>query len=407
MSTISRTPIHLAVIAPPLALLSALISLSDIPIRVPEPYVVGVTSESVSAVFLIAPIAAALAAWEAGRVRRAGWHRWPNARPMYAVALRALKPVVAVALFALATGILARFVRSDLVTLPDLALVTKAVAIVVTHALLGFAVGLELPATLAAPSMLILDYAWMVLPVSLQPVWLRHLNGTWISCCAVYVEIAPRAWWAAIIIALAIGIVGLVLMTKWPALHRGVTVTGVGVAAAVIASVLVSELGPDPTEPRNSAELVCSESKPRVCVWPEHGGRLLTVANLVVTATSAWRTVGLPVGEEYTEQRSAVGDGIQIFGFTPHSRDADIVAGLASGVVPMARCDPSAPPLRDARDYARAWLLQAASVDPRRAGYPIEVAQTVDAVRGKPMELQRQWLSARLACVAVIPTEAQ
>lgn len=407
MSRLRWRQTHLLLLAPPLALLASLIGLSDIPIRVPERYVLGLTAEALSSVFLVAPVSAALAAWEAGRFRRAGWHTWPHARPMFVVALRALVPVMAVALLSLGAAVAVRFVRSEVLAFPDVLLVAKTVAIVGAHVVFGFALGLNLPTTLAAPCVLILDYAWMVLPVSLQPVWLRHLNGTWISCCAVYVDVSPQAWMAAILVALAIGLAGLALMTLRSASARlGGVVAPLGVAA-LVASALVSSLGPDPVQPRSSAALVCADSHPRVCVWPEHRDRLATVGPVIVRAASAWHAAGFPTAGEYTEQRNATAGDAVPFGFAPRSRDVDVVAGLTATLVPFIRCDPGAAPLHDSRDYARAWLLGIASLDLRQAGYPAEVAAQVDAIREEPMQLQRAWFDRHVSCQSASGQDAR
>lgn len=406
MSLVRWRPGHLILLAPPLAVLASLIGLSDIPIRVPERYVLGLSAEALSAVFLVAPVSAALAAWEGGRFRRARWHTWPHARPMFIVAVRALSPVMAVALLALGAALAVRFVRSDVVAFPDLLLLAKTAAIVVSHVLFGFAIGLNLPTTIAAPAVLIVDYAWMVLPVSLQPIWLRHLNGTWISCCAVYVDVAPQAWAAAVLVAVAIALAGLALMTFRSTVVRLSSVVAPLAVAGLIASALVSSLGPDPVQPRSSAALVCADSQPRVCVWPEHGDRLATVAPLIVRAVSAWHAAGFPTAAEYTEQRDVTAADAVPFGFAPRSRDVDVVAGLTGKFVPLIRCNPGGAPLHDPRDYARAWLLGVASLDLRQAGYPADVAAQVDAIRQQSMPLQRGWFDQRVNCQAAIGQDA-
>jgi len=403
IAALRRIPL-VALLVAPLALLSALIARSDIPIRVPEAYGVGVTAAAMTPIFLVAPVAAALAAWEAGRLRRSGWHLMPHVRGMPAIALRALLPVFTMAGVALAVAFAARLQSAGEFVVPDPRLIAKSVAIIGAHSYLGFALGLRLPTLVATSSILILDYAWMVLPVASEPLWLRHLNGTWISCCAVYVDVASEAWWAAMVVAAGIATSGFLLM-RWrstPALVFGAVAPLAG--AMFLASALVSSMGPDPVRPRSSSELVCAGTAPRVCVWPEHSRRLAEVSGLVASSAHAWGRLGFEVATEYTEQRAAEGPQAVVFGFGPHTRPADIVAGLANRYVPRGRCSAAAPPLRDARDYLRAWMLRSAAVDPKTAGYPPDVTRVIELLDAQPEAEKRAAVERLLRCEAPATT---
>lgn len=387
-------------LAPVVTALAVFVARSDIPIRVPEPYTVGLTGTALAAVFLVAPVCAAVAAWEAGRLRRAGWHVWPHARPMAVVAMRALTPVLAMGVVALSAALVVKFRSAGLLAVPDLRLVAKTLAVLAAHVVLGYAIGLRVPTIIAAASVLLVDYAWMVLPAAMQPPWLRHLNGTWISCCAVYVDVAPTALAAALLMAAGLAGAGLTLLQR-PHAGRIALAFALPVFAFVGASSLVNSMGPDPVVPRSDSALVCSATEPRVCVWPEHESRLSEVSTAISRATASWKHAGFAVADIYTEQRTGGPSGSAVFGFSPQSRTVDVVGGLTTGIVPPGRCGPGAAPGHDPRDYVRAWLLLAGGITSAESGVAPDVAQSVERQLNMSTDAQREWLMRRMRCEPV------
>lgn len=41
------------------------------------------------------------------------------------------------------------------------------------------------PSLAAVPVALVTGYLWRVMPMAFEPLWLRHLNGYWPTCCRV------------------------------------------------------------------------------------------------------------------------------------------------------------------------------------------------------------------------------
>lgn len=377
-------------------------SSTTIALTLPEPYPLALTSAGASSVFLVAPVCAAWAAWEGGRLRRAGWFTLPHARSPIVIALVALAPALVVGLVAIAAAVAVRFLGAGAVALPDLRVVAKTVAVITAHALLGFAVGVNVPVVIAVPTVLLVDYGWMVLPIALEPLWLRHLNGTWISCCALHTDLAPQAFAGAVVVAAGFAATAVLLLRQPLDAARLALALAPLVLAFGTGGFLVHRLGPDPTVDRK-ATLVCSSGQPRVCVWPEHRGRLAEVAAVAVQADQAWRRFGIAVPAEFSEQRSALPPGTSSFGISLETPRSGIVASLAYSLLPpLPQCalTGTAPfPGGRARGYVVAWFADVAGLPRaelvRRFGPSI--LGTIDAVRSLPEDRQWAWLERNLA----------
>lgn len=386
-------------VGPVLAVLAMLAS-SYISVTIPEPYPLALTSAGASSLFLVAPVCAACAAWEGGRLRRAGWHALPHVRSTLVVALASLAPVVVVGLIAVALAIAFKFVGASAMAAPDPRVVAKTIVVLLAHALLGFAIGVRVPSVVAVSSVLLVDYAWMVLPIGLEPLWLRHLNGTWLSCCGLPTDLSPRAFAGVVVVAVGLAGTAVFLMGQPVDLLRlslSVVPTAVGVSAGVL---LVQGMGPDPVAARDPSVLVCSSGQPRVCVWPEHYGRLDEVSAIAAEASKAWRRFGIAVPAEFTEYRSALSSGTNSFGFSLTSRRSDIIISLANSLLPpMAQCEGKPFLGGAAGSYARAWFGSVAGLSHAelRVRFGPDVVNKVAAVQSLSVERQRAWLERNLA----------
>ena len=179
-----------------------------------------------------------------------------------------------------------------------------------------------------------------------------------------------------------------------------------------LGALLVRGLGPDPVIEREAAALVCASGQPRVCVWPEHRGRLEEVAALAAQADAAWRQLGLAVPSEFSERRpAALPPGAGAFRISRESRPGDIVVSLAYGLLPPPpRCAlvGTAPyPGGAAARYVTAWLADAAGLPRAELGerFGPDVLATVAAVRAMPSARQQAWLERNVAALRACEVE--
>lgn len=360
-----------------------------------DPYPLALTAEGAFTAFLVAPVCAACAAWEGGRLRRAGWASLPHVRSPLRIAMTSLAPVIAVGWLAISTAVLYTLRTARVVAVPDLRVMAATFVVVTAHALLGFAIGVRFSTVVAVPAVLLIDYGWMVLPHALEPVWLRHLNGsdTWLSCCSVATDVAPQALVGTLIVALGLAGTASMLLCARHAVRRLAVVPAV--LALSLGAVLVQGLGYDAVVPRDPAALVCSAGQPRVCVWPEHRDRLAEVTAIASTAASRWREADIGVPTEFSE-RSTLSLGDRSFGFSVQSRPSDILNALAYSLLPpvpqcalAGRTEPYI-----AADLVHAWLVEVAGMpdDEITKRFGPDVSRAVAAVRSLPLRQQRVWL---------------
>lgn len=317
--------------AVPLTIFLAVIHVNNNPLA-SQGYPLAATARGASSVFVLAPIAGAIAAWEGGRLRSLGWFHLPSPRRPLSIASEALWPVPAAALVGVVVAIVASLQATG--GRPHFGVAAAALAAVLGFSVLGLGIGLRLAPPIAIPAVLVGGYAWMTFPVALEPLWLRHLNGAWFSCCLTGQELSPRALTSTVLVYGAFVLVGVAL--SWPragAVVRGAVVSLVGVALAA-AVAQASLLGADPSTPRPAADLECRHGAVQMCVWPEHS-RVLTDAALesVAAASARWRALGLDLPQHFSEGMSAPQDEPAVrFGTTPTATTSDIVVSLAASV---------------------------------------------------------------------------
>ncbi|HET6380106.1 MAG TPA: hypothetical protein VFH63_03605 [candidate division Zixibacteria bacterium] len=385
-----------------------------------DPYGVSLTAAGTVTLGFVAPVCAALAAWEGGRLRRADWWTLPHVRPLAMVAGALLAPVIVAGMLAVFAAIIVEFAKGGLLAVPDLRLVVLSLFVSGGHAMVGFAVGLRVPVVVAAPSVLVASYLWMAFPRAMEPLWLRHLNGSLSSCCLPQDDLALSAVLAAAMVALGMVAAGGVLIALRGRWRNVVIGLGVLVASFGLAIPLVSGLGPDPVVARNPDSLVCrASSGVTVCVWPEHGERLEEVAGITTRAVERWRAVGLSVPSSYREARVTDADPeTSGFGFSRHSSQADILHALAYGLLPAwpACAETGAYPGFDARDPLHAWYdatggMSKADLEQRfpPSGVPGDPAplEILNRLSAATPEERADWLADNLAAVASCDREPQ
>lgn len=296
---------------------------------------------------------------------------------------------------------------------PDPRVLVVACAVVAAQALLGFAIGVRVPPVVAVPAVLLGGYAWIVLPIALEPLWLRHLTGAYLACCDVSTDLAPQAIAGSVVVVGGlVGTAGLLMRRGFAALRLALAVAPT-VLAFGVGAFLVHGLGHDPVVDRRAA-LACSSGQPRVCVWPEHRGRLEEVSTIAAQATEAWRKGGGTVPSEFSEQRpAALPPGASSFGISLASGRGDIVVSLAQSLLPpppqcaFGRTDPYYGV--KAIPYVRAWLAAAVGLPPAELEQRFRpaVLSTVAAVRALPVEQQRAWLERNLAALKACGVQPQ
>ncbi len=369
-----------------------------------EPYTLALSAAGEFTVAIAVPVCAACAAWEAGRLRRAGWYPLPHVRSPLAIALSALAPVVALGWLSITIAVLYRLLGAGLVAVPDLRILAVAFVLFVAHSLLGFAIGVRLPPVVSVPSVLVVIWCWMALPPALEPLWIRHLTGDLSACCDLSSDLAPRAVAGSVIVAAGLGVSAVLLVRQRLDLLRFALAVASVLVAFGLGTRVVYGMGPYPAVPRSPSALVCSSGVPRVCIWPEHRERLKQAERIIGEVIQRWRVHGIRAPREFSEQSpDQLPSGTGSFMITSESRPGDIVDTLAYGMLPpypaCALADTSYYTGQAARDNAYAWLAYTAGVSRDRIASEISpgALHTIEMVRAMPRDSQLAWLHRNLA----------
>lgn len=370
------------------------------------PYLIAQTAAASVTITFLAPAAAALGSWEAGRLQRGALWAFPHARPRLWVAAGSLWPIVAAMWLAVMAGAIVRVLSSS-PQLPDGRIAVGAAIVLAAHASLGFALGLWVRPIVAVASVLVLDYLWMAMPRSVEPLWLRHLTGDFSSCCDVTFDLAPVALLGSG--AIAGGMLGaaMLLAARQFSPLRTASAAALLAGSYVLGATAVRDLGADPVVARDPAELVCTGSNPRVCLVPEHRERLSEVLAVAGSATDSWQRAGFEVPGRFTESLLDAAQGDAAFmGISASSTEADIRHAIAYAMLPaIPACAEAGQsyPGAIARDYLLAWLSLTAGMstddvrdrvgswDDAAISDPTVVASEV---MGADRDRQADWLAA-------------
>jgi hypothetical protein len=387
----------IAVRIAPLALLLVVIY-TRMPLVDLEPYWLAVSAQASGAVVILAPVCAAVAAWEADRRRRGRVASWAPARHPLIIVLAAVWPV---ALLALAGFLTAAFTATTAAAgAPgwfDLRFPLVTAAVVAVFTLLGHMVGSVLRAVYAVPTMLVGTLGWLILPPTSDRFWIRHMTGNYLyECCSVETTIDPRALWAPLILAVGL-VMALVLLLIRPGWPTGVVATILLVAAAGGSYATVRDLGPDPVLDRVDG-LTCQEERGiTICAWREHRQQLPRAALALRPAVERLTQAGFPTPTVITEQRTA---SATRWTFTSNAAmtDEQVVFSLASGLLPpMPDCAEHGPwPAGPLTVPVRVWLSRTAGI-PRQSliGQVDQAAlDLVDQILQRPVPAQWSWFVA-------------
>jgi hypothetical protein len=330
-------------------------------------YAVDATAKASMTIAFVGSVCAACAAWEGSRLRRASLWNAPSVRSRAAVAIWTLVPVVAVGLLAVVVAMVVQVVRSS-AGAPDPRFIAMTAFDLAAYAAAGFAAGILLPFAVAGPLAIVGTFIWIGFVPAMEPVWLRHLTGTFRDCCGLYQDLSPRAVLASTIVDLGI-VAAAALLVAGPAnrLRRvGTSFASFG-AGALVGSLLVAGMAYAPVVSRDPGQLQCrTEAGVTICTWPEHEARAAEVAGIVARVRTAWKAAGIEVPSVFTEADPSVAPaGALIFGFDgSEATKDDIINSLAVGMLPPFPDCPYGGTGGAAFDYLQAWYDAAGGMSP-------------------------------------------
>ncbi|MFF2066306.1 hypothetical protein ACFVWZ_31650 [Streptomyces sp. NPDC058200] len=318
-----------------------------------------------------APACAAFAAWEAGRMRRAGVHRLAPVRGRYAIAIGALWPVVLLGVAAVVVCLLTvRMETGAAHDWPHLGVLAMAGYLITAHTVLGYGLGMLLPRILATPLILVIDYLCLVMPVTVvDPMWLRELTG-WLAAPYGDVTTTMNPVALAVPMVLATGFLAAVLVSAEIARWRRTRVMRAGVAAAaslvclsvftVSAILPVRDWNGDPPLRARTDPPVCTGDSPRICVPLEAADSLNQLAAAAKEIVPRLVDAGLKPPKEIAFVSEAADTDPRTWRLFLHRDmgDVDVRASVAASALPtIAPC----PTTSDARTghagTLAAWLM--------------------------------------------------
>ncbi|MGI5439878.1 DUF7224 domain-containing protein [Streptomyces shenzhenensis] len=330
-----------------------------------------------------APAVAACAAWEGLRVRHSRALRGAPVRTFSNVSLAVLTPtlVLGVLAVALSLGLLLPQAAGS----PGrsaVAVIGMELLVVAAHTAVGYVIGLSLPRLLAVPVALVGSFVWMAYPAALNVFWVRQLNGTNLAeCCELDQVAAPRS-----ILAPALVSIGLLLAARLVTVRqRGLRILAPVVLAVVVtvAAWIVHPLGYSAASSRSTALRTCSDTRPRVCLWPEQEQVATDIVEWATDAHTRLAAVGVTTAPELSPWK-------------PMPAATDIRSLVAMSAVPpdIPACATSGDwPGSDASGPLDAWLTLTAGVDSQivASRHQPEEVEIATRVLERPRSAQLAW----------------
>ncbi|MEU9401479.1 hypothetical protein [Streptomyces sp. NPDC048242] len=318
-----------------------------------------------------APACAAFAAWEAGRLRRAGVHRLAPVRGRYAIAADVLWPVVLLGVTAVVVCLLTvRLATGAAHDWPHPGVLAMAGYLIIVHTVLGYGLGMVLPRVLATPLILVVDYLCLVMPVTVvHPMWLRELTG-WLD--APYGDLTTTVNPVALAVPMvpATGVLAAVLASAEIARWCRPRAVRVGAAAAAslvclsvftVAAVLpVRDWKGDPPPQARTDPPVCAGEAPRICVPVEASDSLEPLSATAQEVVPRLVDAGLKPPEElaFVSEAAPVDARTWRLFLYRDMGSADMKASIAASALPSI---PSCPGTSDVRTghagTLAAWLM--------------------------------------------------
>jgi hypothetical protein len=281
----------------------------------------------------IAPACGAAAAWEAGRLRRARVFGWAPARHPLRVVLNAVSTVFLLGAAGLVAGLVALWpTLSGAPGGPNVAIAATWFAVITGHIAWGFLLGHFLPLPWAFPLAAAGGYVWMAYPGTLANPWIRHLNGRSLDgCCRLDQAPSMRVVVGVCLLAIGFAVAVAVMVAGASRVATFATALAVFAATAFGSILLVRTMGTEPVEDRAS-DLACSGTAPRICLWPEQGGRSDLIRAQLRTSYNSLAAVGIPLPPTLSSARHR--DNSLWVPFRAEPSRQDVVMGLAGSLLP-------------------------------------------------------------------------
>ena len=172
----------------------------------------------------------------------------------------------------------------------------------------GVALGLWLPVAVAAPLALAVPVAWMIFPPGMSIYWLRHLTGTWLSCCTITQTLNPVVITGTLAVQLGLLAGGVIVASARVARHGRRLSLCMGVLALVTGfvagAVQVGHLDAFPTIARETVVRcrAVEGTGVQVCLLPEHESERSMLDSTVKRVFPMWRRAGIDLPRWYSEQ---------------------------------------------------------------------------------------------------------
>ena len=171
----------------------------------------------------------------------------------------------------------------------------------------GVALGLWLPVAVAAPLALAVPVAWMIFPPGMSIYWLRHLTGTWLSCCTITQTLNPVVITGTLAVQLLLA-GGVIVASARVARHGRRLSLCMGVLALVTGfvagAVQVGHLDAFPTIARETVVRcrAVEGTGVQVCLLPEHESERSMLDSAAKRVFPMWRRAGIDLPRWYSEQ---------------------------------------------------------------------------------------------------------
>lgn len=384
------------------------------PPRDPYGYAPTVVSYALQMVYALAyAVAAGLAAWEGGGLRRAGVWNMAPVRSRYRVAAHTLVPVVGLAWLMLILPVSVALWDADAV--PDLGALRPlgmAMVLCAVHAGIGFGVGLHLPRVVAAPLMTLLVWLLVAFSWSTEPFWIRHVSGQFPDSLmfgeqASYTSLVPHLLFAGgIFLAAAVWWLPLPPSPLRIPLLGGCAFT-VALTCMGSAVTMTGTWGPVPPLNVGRAPMKCAQGQVRVCMPQATARNLTRVHAATEAALRDLNAAGVAAAP------STITDALAFGRFPPADTGETWTVGLSAGDVRyrIARAAVRFPCSRPSPDTARLVLQWAALVagdgeahyrwmeseSEQTAVEPRVVRERAEQVRAKSAAQQKSWYQSQLS----------
>lgn len=240
-------------------------------------------------------MAAGLGVWESGRLRKGAVWELAAVRSRYAIARQALLPLLVVVWLMPTLSVTMALVETGAVpTVAALRPLLLVYVLIAAHMVIGFTVGLFLPAVVATPVLTVTVFVVVANTRATGEWWQRHVSGQF-SETLRYGEVA--GFTALLPHLVFTGSVAASLLLLWTALRPAALRIALALAVAAGGMTWAYEeaapWGRTPPLDTVSAPLACAGERPRVCVAEGESETLPAVRKAAESVVRDYRKAGL------------------------------------------------------------------------------------------------------------------